>query len=82
MTPRTTAKTTPTRTPATRLRAALTHRPHPLHRRLHGVDSTLERDLRTFRSPAELAELKAILDRYSDEDTATIRTAVDWTAAA
>ena len=33
----------------------------------------LERDLATYRSPAELDELHAILDRYAEDEVADIR---------
>jgi hypothetical protein len=33
----------------------------------------LERDLATYRSPAELNELNAILDRYAEDEVADIR---------
>jgi len=33
----------------------------------------LERELASYRSPADLDDLDAILDRYSDQETADIR---------
>lgn len=45
-------------------------------------ENTLARDLRSYTSKADLAELAAILDRYNDSDTAAVRAAVDWTRAA
>ena len=33
----------------------------------------LERDLATYRTPAELDELHAILDRYAEEEVADLR---------
>lgn len=50
--------------------------------RRHRTDDTLARDLRSYTSKADLAELAAILDRYSDSDTESVRAAVDWTRAA
>lgn len=42
----------------------------------------LARELSEFRSPAELAELSALLDRHPDEQTEALRELVDWTPAA
>jgi hypothetical protein len=36
----------------------------------------LERDLATYRSPAELDELHAILDRYDEDQVADIRSII------
>jgi hypothetical protein len=36
----------------------------------------LERDLATYRSPAELDELHAILDRYDEDQVAGIRSII------
>jgi hypothetical protein len=36
----------------------------------------LERDLATYRSPAELDELHAILDRYDEDQVAEIRSII------
>jgi hypothetical protein len=59
---------------------------HPIGRRLKAIRhdfrgsrdarvarKTLEHDLATYTSPSELNDLEAILDRYSDEETADIR---------
>ncbi len=35
--------------------------------------SALERELASYNSPADLNDLHAILDRYSDQETAQIR---------
>ncbi|MBV9381126.1 MAG: hypothetical protein JOY82_09830 [Streptosporangiaceae bacterium] len=39
----------------------------------HSARRSLERDLASYTSPADLNDLGAILDRYSDEETADIR---------
>ena len=38
----------------------------------------LARELSDFRSPADLLELSAILDRYPEAQTSQIRRAVNW----
>jgi hypothetical protein len=40
---------------------------------VHAARKTLEHDLASFTSPSDLNDLHAILDRYSDEETAEIR---------
>ena len=39
----------------------------------HAARASLARELATYSSPADLADLDAILDRYSDQETADIR---------
>jgi hypothetical protein len=39
----------------------------------HAARAALERELATYNSPADLNDLHAILDRYSDQETADIR---------
>jgi hypothetical protein len=59
---------------------------HPIGRRLKAIRhdfrgdrdarlarKTLQRELSSYTSPSELNDLEAILDRYSDEETADIR---------
>jgi hypothetical protein len=38
----------------------------------------LARELSAFRSPADLLELSAILNRYPEAETVQIRRAVEW----
>jgi hypothetical protein len=42
-------------------------------RAARGARTCLERDLADYTSPGDLNDLDAILDRYSDEETADIR---------
>ena len=42
-------------------------------RRAHASRAALERELASYRSQSDLDDLHAILDRYSDRDTARIR---------
>ena len=44
--------------------------------------NSLERDLASYTLPGDLNELDAILDRYSDEETADIRRAIPVRRAA
>ncbi len=59
---------------------------HPIGRRLKAIRhdfrgdrdarvarKALQRELSSYTSPSELNDLEAILDRYSDEETADIR---------
>ena len=39
----------------------------------HAERARLERELASYSSPADLDDLHAILDRYSDQETADIR---------
>jgi hypothetical protein len=39
----------------------------------HTARAALQRELASYNSPADLDDLHAILDRYSDQDTADIR---------
>jgi hypothetical protein len=39
----------------------------------HAARATLERELASYNSQADLNDLHAILDRYSDQETAQIR---------
>ncbi len=39
----------------------------------HAARASLARELASYSSPADLADLDAILDRYSDQETADIR---------
>ena len=39
----------------------------------HSARAALQRELASYNSPADLDDLHAILDRYSDQDTADIR---------
>jgi hypothetical protein len=57
------------RTPVwTALRGQLRH-----IRQAHADRKALERELATYTSQSDLADLHAILDRYSDAETADIR---------
>ena len=42
-------------------------------RAARGARNSLERDLASYTSPGDLNDLDAILDRYSEEETADIR---------
>jgi hypothetical protein len=42
-------------------------------REAHAAHAALQRDLASYNSPEDLNDLHAILDRYSDEETAQIR---------
>jgi hypothetical protein len=42
-------------------------------REARAADAALERELAAYRSQEDLNDLHAILDRYSDEETADIR---------
>ena len=42
-------------------------------REAHATKAALERELATYNTPADLNDLHAILDRYSDKDTVQIR---------
>ena len=42
-------------------------------RQAHAAHAALERDLASYNTPEDLNDLHAILDRYSDEETAQIR---------
>jgi hypothetical protein len=39
----------------------------------HAAKAALERELASYSSPSDLDDLHAILDRYSDQETAQIR---------
>jgi hypothetical protein len=39
----------------------------------HAAQAALERELASYNSPSDLDDLDAILDRYSDRETAQIR---------
>jgi hypothetical protein len=52
----------------TALRGQLRHT-----REAHATRRTLERELASYTSQSDLDDLHAILDRYSDKDTAKIR---------
>lgn len=39
----------------------------------HSARAALQRELASYNSPADLDDLHAILDRYSDQETADIR---------
>jgi len=39
----------------------------------HAARAALERELSSYNSPSDLDDLHAILDRYSDRETAQIR---------
>ena len=39
----------------------------------HAARAALERELSSYNSPSDLDDLHAILDRYSDQETAQIR---------
>ena len=39
----------------------------------HSARAALERELSSYNSPSDLDDLHAILDRYTDQDTAAIR---------
>jgi hypothetical protein len=39
----------------------------------HAAKTALERELSSYSSPSDLDDLHAILDRYSDQETAQIR---------
>ena len=43
------------------------------NRDAHTTRAALRRELASYNSPADLDDLHAILDRYSDQDTADIR---------
>ena len=42
-------------------------------REAHTAQAALERELASYNTPEELNDLHAILDRYSDAETASIR---------
>ena len=42
-------------------------------REAHAARTSLERELASYRSDADLNDLHAILDRYNDRETAQIR---------
>lgn len=42
-------------------------------REAHAARTALERELASYNNPADLNDLYAILDRYSDQETAQIR---------
>ena len=42
-------------------------------RNAHAAKAALERELASYNSPEDLNDLHAILDRYSDRETADIR---------
>ena len=48
----------------------------------HTARAALQRELASYNSPADLDDLHAILDRYSDQDTADIRRILAARAAA
>ncbi len=54
-------------------RASLTASKREHRRPARTARKSLERDLAVYTSPADLNELEAILERYSDEETADIR---------
>ena len=43
------------------------------NREAHAAQAALERELASYNTPEDLNDLHAILDRYSDEETAQIR---------
>jgi len=55
------------------IRASLTAARREDRRAARAARDALERDLASYRSPGDLSDLDAILDRYSDEETADIR---------
>jgi hypothetical protein len=55
------------------IRASLTASRREDRRAARAARDSLERDLASYTSPGDLNELDAILDRYSDEETADIR---------
>ena len=55
------------------IRASLTAARREDRRAARAARDSLERDLASYRSPGDLSDLDAILDRYSDEETADIR---------
>jgi hypothetical protein len=55
------------------IRASLRAARREDRRAARAARSSLERDLASYTSPGDLDELDAILDRYSDEETADIR---------
>lgn len=63
---------------ATRLRSALHRRPT----RISEARAQLLADLASYQSKADLLDLGAMLERYSDEEAEPVRRAVDWTRAA
>jgi hypothetical protein len=55
------------------IRASLAASRREDRRAARAARNSLERDLASYTSPGDLNELDAILDRYSDEETADIR---------
>jgi hypothetical protein len=55
------------------IRASLAAARREDRRAARAARRSLERDLASYTSPGDLNELDAILDRYSDEETADIR---------
>ena len=55
------------------IRASRTAARREDRRAARAARDSLERDLASYRSPGDLSDLDAILDRYSDEETADIR---------
>jgi hypothetical protein len=55
------------------IHASLTAARREDRRAARAARNSLERDLASYTSPGDLNELDAILDRYSDEETADIR---------
>jgi hypothetical protein len=55
------------------IRASLRAAKREDRRAARAARTSLERDLASYTSPGDLNDLDAILDRYSDEDTADIR---------
>ena len=55
------------------IRASLRASQREDRRAARAARTSLERDLASYTSPGDLNDLDAILDRYSDEDTADIR---------
>jgi hypothetical protein len=64
------------------IRASLTASRREDRRAARGARHSLERDLASYTSPGDLNELDAILDRYSDEETADIRRVIGARRAA
>ena len=55
------------------IRASLRASRREDRRAARAAHTSLERDLATYTSPGDLNDLDAILDRYSEEETADIR---------
>jgi hypothetical protein len=55
------------------IRASLRSEKHEGRRAARAARKSLERELASYTSPGDLNDLEAMLDRYSDEETADIR---------